>query len=178
MLIHPEGIPVGKVQRPHGFKGAMVVHFDNSQPELYTQFSHFFFQIDADLVPFKVKKLSHRHDGRAYLELEDVTDEATAKSLSGKAIMLTDIEVSEIPVQANEEDDSYLDWVIILKDGMVLGRVTNVNDYSGNVVLEIDYHGKEVLLPLAAEYVILEDAEKQELTLTLPEGLLEIYLND
>jgi ribosomal 30S subunit maturation factor RimM len=119
MLIHPEGIEVGKVQRPHGFKGAMVVHFNDNQPELYTNFPHFFFQMGADLVPFRVAKLSHRSDGRAYLELDDVKDEATAKSFSGKAILLSQAEFDQLPQQQDEDDDSYVDWVIVLSDGMV-----------------------------------------------------------
>ena len=55
-----------------------------------------------------------------------------------------------------------------------LGVITEINDYSGNLVLTIEKNGTELLVPLHEELVEQIDEQNRILTLKLPEGLISL----
>jgi len=57
-----------------------------------------------------------------------------------------------------------------------IGSVISVIDHEANPLLQLDFKGKEVLIPLNVELHKKIDRKKRTLTLTAPEGLLQIYL--
>ena len=57
---------------------------------------------------------------------------------------------------------------------MLLGKITDVDDSTINVLLQIDYNGKNILLPAAEELVKEVDYEQKKMFVSLPEGLLAL----
>jgi 16S rRNA processing protein RimM len=49
-----------------------------------------------------------------------------------------------------------------------------VNDFSGNLLLSVEYQGKEALVPLNEDLIIRFDEEKKEIELRIPEGLFDL----
>ena len=54
------------------------------------------------------------------------------------------------------------------------GKVVDVVDYSGNVVLTLDILGKEILLPLSETYLSAVDWENASLQVNIPKELAEL----
>ena len=59
-----------------------------------------------------------------------------------------------------------------------LGIVREVYSLNGQDLIAMDYQGAEVLIPTAADIVLHADKEKKQLMVNLPEGLLEVYLDN
>lgn len=55
-----------------------------------------------------------------------------------------------------------------------VGEVSDVADYSGNVVLALSILGKEILLPLSETYIADVDFELRRLQVNIPAELAEL----
>ena len=64
--------------------------------------------------------------------------------------------------------------VIDLTDGNI-GLAQQVIDLSANPLLQIDWEGKEVLVPLFKGLVQRVDRKSKQLFVQLPPGLLDLY---
>ena len=87
--------------------------------------------------------------------------------------------LSELPELAS--DQFYFHEVIgfqVIDANMgPLGTVENFYELPQQNVLAMRYQGQEVLIPVVDELVSHADTEARQLFVSLPEGLLDIYLN-
>ena len=58
--------------------------------------------------------------------------------------------------------------------GEEVGVVTGVMDAPNRKILEIDYKGKDVMVPFVMDFVPELDTDTGYLTITPPEGLLDV----
>ena len=82
------------------------------------------------------------------------------------------------PLEREEDSDEYYNHELIgLKvrhEGTEVGEVTGVMDAPNRKILEIDYKGKDVMVPFVMDFVPELDMEAGYLTITPPEGLLDV----
>ena len=57
-----------------------------------------------------------------------------------------------------------------------LGEIQAVIEIQNNPLIELLINEKEVLIPLQEDFIVHIDWKKRELTMQLPEGLIELYL--
>ena len=57
-----------------------------------------------------------------------------------------------------------------------IGRVKDIYEANGNDLFAIDYENKEILVPVRDEFIQKLDKNESTVFLSLPEGLLDIYL--
>ncbi|MBN1987683.1 MAG: hypothetical protein JW761_15330, partial [Prolixibacteraceae bacterium] len=77
----------------------------------------------------------------------------------------------------DEEDVSvaiFVDYLLEDEKLGVIGKITNVDDFSGNLVLNVDYNGTEILVPFNEDFLILADEKQKVLKLNLPDGLIDV----
>lgn len=55
-----------------------------------------------------------------------------------------------------------------------LAEITDVDESTINVLLQIDHNGEELLLPAAEELILSADHENKTLAVSIPEGLLDL----
>ncbi len=55
-----------------------------------------------------------------------------------------------------------------------LGKITGVIQAGPNKLLAIDYGGREVLIPVNSPFIDAINKSKKQLTVTLPEGFVDI----
>ena len=84
---------LGKITKPHSFKGEVVLWMDVDDPEPYRNVETLWVEQHGTLVPYMLKSLKS-HKDRFVAQLHDVTTEAQAKALAGKDIWLP---LSELP---------------------------------------------------------------------------------
>ena len=82
------------------------------------------------------------------------------------------------PLERDDDSEGYYNQELIglnvRHDGDEVGEVTGVMDAPNRKILEIDYRGKEVLVPFVMDFVPELDVEEGFLTITPPEGLLDV----
>ena len=58
-----------------------------------------------------------------------------------------------------------------------LGKVLEVIEQPMQVLLRVDFKGNEIFVPLNESTLIKIDHKKEKITVELPAGLLDIYIN-
>ncbi len=166
---------LGKITKPHSFKGEVVVWFDVDEPSLYAEIDGFFVATAEGLVPFFIESM-RPHQDRFVARLEGVDDEAAALALAGADIYLP---LSALP----ELDDAHFyfhevpGWEVWdLASERSAGVIQRVVEHGPYPLLETQLNGQVVLIPLPDHLDVHVDRKAERLSLELPEGLLDVYL--
>lgn len=167
---------LGYVLKTHGVQGEVTFVLDVDDPSIYTTLESVFIEINGKLVPFFIDKIQVLKD-KAIVKLEDINSLQKAQSLVGNGLYLPLGNLPEL-----EEDQFYyheiVEYLVVDEKLGNLGKITNVYEMPHQDLIAMQYQEKEVLIPITDEIVTGIDHDKKELYVELPDGLLEIYLND
>ncbi len=171
--------PVGKIAKLFGAEGEVVVNLYDSFP--MGEFNHeepLFAIIDSLTVPLFIDSFTRRGNSGAVVRFADIDNEKRASELLSTVLYMADNEEDE------EEDDGqfYMEDFVgftALIDGEegLKGEVTDFINNDDNPLFALEIEGSEILVPAVDEMVASFDTERRKITFVLPEGLLEIYLN-
>jgi 16S rRNA processing protein RimM len=166
-------IPVGRITKPHGVRGELKVHPFTQSPENLKRYATLFLFRDGDneYIPFVREKVRFQAKS-VIIKLKGCDDRTQAEALVGCQVL---IEKNELPAPGKDEFYLYQlegKQAIDIK-GKHIGTVTSVLVGHGQSLLQIDRDGKEVLVPLVAEFLVQRDGD--HIVLDLPQGLLDVY---
>jgi len=135
-----------------------------------------FIEIAGKLVPYFVSSIKYLQKNAAYLVLEDVDTIEKASALIRKDIFLP----NKLKPKKKKQEFTLLDLVgftAIDENEGELGVITDIHQYPKQLIAAVTYKNCEVLFPLNEEIIKGIDVVSEILTVDLPEGLLEIYLD-
>lgn len=166
---------IGSVLKTKGLKGEMqlYVDFDNLEN---IDFNALFIEIGGKLAPFFVESVKYNQKNSAYLYLEDVDTIEKATPLVKKDIYLPN-KLKPKKKKAEFTLRDLIDFTVVDENEGELGKITAIHEYPQQLIAAVTYKGCEVLFPLNEEIIIAIDVVKEILTVDLPEGLLDIYLD-
>ena len=168
---------LGYVTKPHGLNGEIQILIDADNPDQYELMESVFVQQGQNLVPFFLESISISKD-KGIVKFEEVDDIEAAKAMKGQALYLPldtlpELEGTEFyyhEIQGFEMFD---------EDGTSVGKVINVVDSGLQTLISATHgSGKEVLVPLNDELVVSLDRSAKKLVMKIPEGLMDVYLED
>jgi len=167
---------LGKITKTHGLKGEVVLWLDVDFPEDYEDLESIFLEVKGELVPFFMD--SYRLSGnRAIVQFEDIDTLAKAEVLINLEAFLPLEELPEL-----EDDQFYyheiIGFKVVDKTLGELGIVQTIHSMQAQDLMVMDYKNCEVLIPVIPEIVLEADKEAKILNVDLPEGLLEVYLEE
>jgi 16S rRNA processing protein RimM len=166
---------LGRVTKPWGVKGQMVLFLDVDSPEDYARLDSAFVDIKGQLVPhfFHVDQLN---GNRAVVTFEELTPEEAA-ALAGRELYLP---LDLLPKL--EGNQFYFHEVVGFRvvDSVYgdIGTLEQVVEYPAQPLFQIMKNGVEVLVPVIDKVIDRVDRENKTLFITAPNGLIELYLSD
>ncbi|KOF02392.1 ribosome maturation factor RimM [Roseivirga seohaensis subsp. aquiponti] len=169
---------LGYIVKPHGLKGEVQVLLDVDYPDEYKTLESVFVQQGQQLVPFFITAISLNGD-KAIVRFEDTDSLDLAQSLKGCALYLP---LSTLPER--EEGDFYFHELVGLKlidvnTDDAVGMIENVFEAGPQTLLSVKHKtSKEVLIPLTDELIKEIDKENNQIHMFVPEGLVDVYLED
>lgn len=167
---------LGYIGKPHGVSGEVTALFDVDFPENYKKLESVFVEFNDRLVPFFIEKISLQKN-KAIIKFEDIDSADQALELQSTGLYLP---LEALP--ALEGNQFYfheiVDFTVTDVKLGTLGIVKNIYNLPHQDLIAMEYKGKEVLIPISDSTVISLDREKKELTVELPEGLLDVYMED
>ncbi len=172
MVTRENCIKIGEITKTHHLKGAVIVSTDSDLLEQYAD-KPVFLLLEGAPVPFFIAEdgLSIRNHTSYIVKFDYVDTIAQAERLVGCEIWL-----EKSLLQENEAED-YRDIFDLIgfrvhdeRSGNN-GQVTDVADYSGNIILTLSIFGKEVLLPLSETYIRNLDWAHETIHVHIPEEL-------
>lgn len=167
---------LGMVLKPHGLKGELYISLDTDYPEDYKEMESVFLLQNGKLVPFFIEYIQLKNK-EALVKFEDVENKDAAVNLRGSTLHLPLTELPELEgnrfyfheIAGFQIEDS--------EKGM-LGIVKEVFEAGHQDLIGMEYKGKEVLIPINDDVILNVDRDKALLQVSLPDGLLELYMED
>jgi len=165
---------IGFISKAHGFGGEVLCVLEEGI-ELTGDTRFLFVTMEGKPVPFSIEYFKARND--AFLvKFEDVNDETTAKKITGFRLS------TEQELVAASSDrlawDDLVGYALQDKNFGPMGPLLSVEEYPEQLVGRCKIREKEVLFPLNDDFVEEIDDDQKRILLNLPEGLLDIYLED
>jgi len=167
--------PIGSIVKPHGLKGDMILEVEEGFDEVLEDSAYLLVEVEGGLVPFFISEagINFRTATSISLAFDDLDSPEKVRLYCGCQIFLhKDAEMED----SIEEFNELMGVMVFDKERGKLGEISRVDDFSGNVVLTIQYGPHEVLIPLSEELIVRYDLEQKELCLDCPDGLIDLYL--
>ncbi len=162
MIREEEVFKIGQFAKPHGIKGELSL-VTNSDVLEDAEDPYIVCEMDGILVPFFVEDFRYKTDTVVLVKLEDVNSEEDARMFVGKEDLVGDMTW-----------DSFIGYTVTDVCKGYLGEITDVDETTINVLLRVDHKGEELLIPAVEELIPEADHEARSLTVSLPEGLIEL----
>lgn len=165
----PVFLAVGKVRRPHGIHGELVM-------EVFTDFPDrlrpgMLVYLGPQRQPLRLTS-TRWHKEALLIGLEGCTNPEAAGSYRSQPVYVM---AAERPVLADGEyyHHQIIGLSALSEEGQVLGQVTEILETGANDVLVVSpAHGPQILIPYRDEFVLQVDLEKKTILLRLIPGLL------
>ena len=158
---------LGKISKTHGYNGTVVLISEQTLDDELENLHEIFVMIDGLPVPFPVEELELRTDTSAHLKLEFINSQNEALELTGCEVY------AEVAPQEPDTEAGLEQWigftVIDAAYGNV-GVIRQIEDYKGNIVLQIMDGTKETLISLFPELVTHIDQKERILHIQAPDG--------
>ncbi len=174
MITKDDCFYLGKIVKTHGLKGELTIKIDADNPSAYTKMDHFFVEMNKVLTPFFVTKVTLSGD-KLFISLPDVDTVDAASRYVGKEVYLP---MEMLPkLKGNKFYFHELPGFSVVDDQKGdIGTVKDVLQYPTQAVIQVEFQGKEILLPIVDEVIKKLDRNKKILYITAPEGLIDMYL--
>lgn len=167
--------PVGKFLKPHGINGEIAILRDFDELD-FNDHSCVIVDVDGIFVPFFLTAVRPKGAETDLVTIDGITNEHLASRLTNKTVYILN---SEIKDDDNEEEgfyaDDFIGYKVLSEDGSLLGEITGVDDSTANYLFVVETSGGEnLLIPVADEFILGINPELGEITMSLPEGLLDM----
>lgn len=164
-------LAIGRVIKSHGIRGEVSVESTTDVPEIRFAVGEVLTGRQAGKTRELTVKSVRPHKGRLLITFEEIPDRTQADSLRGMQFFAA-------PLERDKDSDEYYNHELIglrvIHEGKERGEVTGVMDTPNRKILEIDYEGREVLVPFVMDFVPEIDLDEDTLHITPPEGLLDV----
>ena len=165
----PEFLVVGKIRRPHGVRGDVVV-------EIYTDYPERLFPKKAVFLGEKHVKLTidrrRRHNEGLLLGFEGISSPEEAGRYRNQVLSILASESPEL-LDGRFFFHELLDIKVVDESGKDLGALTEIIETRANDVYVIkDQDGRELLLPAIPDVILNVDLEAKIIKVHLLPGLV------
>jgi 16S rRNA processing protein RimM len=165
---------VGKIVSGIGLKGEMIVLHNLGKKIAVTKIKVIFLEQKKDeLLPYFVETIRKKGEDELFIKLEGID----SKEASSKYIR-REVWMREEEIQAHTQNNNPIGWVgyKVVDQGRDLGPVLEIIEQPHQVLCRLEMDSKEVLIPINEQTLVKVDHKNRSLLLTLPDGLLEVYL--
>ena len=165
MLSKENLVCVGYISRPHSFKGE--IQFSLHKEIALLQGDFVFIKLEGQFIPYKILNVKGKKDN-PIIKLEFVDTYEYAQELGSNEIY------ADIEEQPEESELSFIGFEVIDKELGTIGIVQDVQNLPQQLMLIVPYNGKDSYIPLVEDFIDYISADKKEIWLTLPQGLLDL----
>ncbi len=166
---------LGKITKPFGLKGEVVIFLDVDEPNNYASLDSVFVEVKNQLVPFFIQNI-RINGNKATVKFEDMTQEQAA-AIAGCNLYLP---LDNLPKLTGKKFyfHEIIGFHVIDDEHGDIGTVASVIEYPAQPLFQIINNGTEILLPVLDQLINNVDREKQTISVHAPEGLIDLYLQN
>lgn len=171
-----EYVHIGKIAATHGVGGeVLIVHSLGSRNSLKSVKALYIEQTKGTYIPYFLVAVTARNEEQTLIKLEGIDSKESAHRFLKKKLWLSAEDFGRI---ADKNAPISLLGYTIFNEGNDLGKVEEVIEQPHQVLLKTTFKEKEILVPVHLETLNGIDRKSKEVHVTLPDGLLAIYLEN
>ncbi|MFH2142903.1 MAG: ribosome maturation factor RimM [Bacteroidota bacterium] len=162
----------GQILKAHGIAGELTAVFNADLFEKFEEMESLFIEIDGYLVPFFFEEIREKNDKILIIKFEDIDSDETANRYKGCKIYVEYIYMEQII-----EEKSYVNCIgyqVFDETKKLIGIISEYVDIPGNPNFIVSSENKNFYIPANSDLIIFVDHSIKNLTMTIPEGLLDI----
>lgn len=168
-------LSIGKLVATFGVKGEIVLeHHLGEEASLEGINAVFIEEFTGKFIPYFVSGVKSKNATEMILTLEGIESPESAKRFLRKKIWLKEQDVKKT---ASASAPISMLGFMVLDNKKPLSTVLEVIEQPVQILLRIEMEGKEVLVPLNESTLDKIDHKAEKIYVTLPDGLLDIYLD-
>jgi len=170
-----EYITVGKLNKSFGTKGQIRVVPEKAFKSDLENSEIWFVETAGNMIPYFVESINE--SVHFLVKFEDIDSPEMAKKITGCTLKLRkrdvsykdDIEVSDL--------EKLVGFTIKTKEEKTIGKIYDIEEYPQQLMaIVMDASDNQLLIPLAADFMVDLDASSSLLVMDLPDGLVESQL--
>jgi 16S rRNA processing protein RimM len=169
-----EYFKIGKFVAVHGLKGELVLkHTLGKKTSLKGLNAIFIEEKKGSFLPWFVQETKIKGEDETFLKLEGIDTREAAMNISRKEVWIPEADLKKFA--AKSAPINLLGYTVIDND-RPLGEILEVIEQPHQLLCRLSIQNKDVFIPLHEETLQKADHKKKQVIVTLPEGLLEVYL--
>lgn len=169
-----EYFKIGKFVSTFGLKGELVLkHNLGKKTSLKGLKALFIEEKKESFIPWFIESTRIKNEEEIYLKLEGVNLREQATRLTQKEVWLPEEDFKKF--SAKSSPINLLGYEMV-EGERVLGKILEVIEQPHQILCRIEFNQKEAYIPLHQETIKKIDRTAQKVIVSLPPGLLEIYL--
>lgn len=170
-----EYFKIGKLVAAVGLKGELLLKHTLGKKTSLKGLQAVFVEDRKDsFLPWFIQATKIKSEDETYIKLEGIDTREAATQLVQKEAWLAEAEFKKFA--AKTAPVSLLGYTVI-HDSETLGEILEVIEQPHQVLCRLEIRNKEVLIPINESTLQKIDHKKKMLIVSLPEGLLDIYLS-
>jgi 16S rRNA processing protein RimM len=169
-----EYFKIGKFVSTFGLKGELVLkHNLGKKTSLKGLKAIFIEERKESFVPWFIESAKIKNEEEIYLKIEGINIREQAVKLTQKEVWIPETEFKKFSAKSSPINLLGYD---VVEGEQVLGRILEVIEQPHQILCKIEFNKKEAYIPLHEETIQKIDRKNNRVIVSLPPGLLEIYL--
>ncbi|HTQ64199.1 MAG TPA: ribosome maturation factor RimM [Puia sp.] len=165
---------IGKLVSVFGLKGELIIHHHLGKKTSLKGLEVIFIEDKKDeMLPYFIQSAKIKTEQELFLKLEGIDSKENARKLLQKEVWLTEADFLKY---AGKTAPISLVGYHMIDQGKDLGEILEVIEQPYQVLCRLQMQQKEVLIPVNEETLKKTDQKNKKVFVSLPEGLLDIYL--
>lgn len=166
---------LGKITKPFGVKGQVVMFLDVDSPEDYSELDSAFVEIKGSLIPYFFH-IDSLNGNKAVVTFEDITSEESLSLVGHELYLPLDL----LPKLSGNQFyfHEIVGFSVVDDEYGPIGTIKSILDYPAQALFQIMLDGKEILIPVIDQVILKVDRDQKTLFISAPKGLIDLYLHE
>jgi 16S rRNA processing protein RimM len=167
-------IRIGKIVATHGLGGSLILtHVVGSSTWLKKGHAIHVEMQKGSFIPYFISLIKTNNNEEYILNVEDIDKIESAKKLVTKHVYVDESLLSDF---AKQSPLLWIGFLLIDKNDGEIGKIEDVIQTGSQWLAKLTYKDTEVLVPLIDQTIDGLDIKTKVIQMTLPDGLLDVYL--
>ena len=171
-----EYFKIGKLVSAFGLKGELILKHNLGKKTSLKGLQALFVEERKDsFLPWFIEAARIKNEEELYIKLADLNTREGAIKLVQKEVWIPEEDFKKFAAKSSPIN---LLGFEVVEDKKTLGTILEVIEQPHQLLCRIDIEGKEVLIPLHEDTILKVDRKARQVMVSLPDGLLDIYLQN
>ena len=170
-----EFIPIGQLLKPYRQNGEFLALIDPVFFQDLENSQAVFLQVDGLEVPFFLESME-LDPATSYLKVEEFNAPEDIKAFNGSTLFLRTVDIEFANQKLKEKNDKIglAGFTLLDQTSGIKCPILSVEEYPQQWMALVKYQDRDILIPLAEDYIRTLDEDDKELIMELPEGIFDI----